>query len=121
MSFESINLADKLGKFSDHWSPRVIAELNDYQVKLAKVEGEFVWHKHDDTDELFLCLNGELTIEFRDGSVKLGEGDLYVVPKGVEHKPVAETECHILLLEPRNVVNTGESGGALTADNDVWV
>ena len=121
MSHDAINLREKLQKFSDHWSPRVIAELNEYQVKLAKLDGEFVWHNHEDTDELFLCLNGSLTIELRDGKVTLNEGDLYVVPKGVDHKPVADKECHVLLLEPKGVVNTGDAGGELTAENDVWV
>lgn len=115
------NLAGKLEDIAEHWSPRIVAELNDYQVKLAKVEGEFVWHDHPDTDELFLVLHGQLTIDFRDGSVELGPGELTVVPRGVEHRPRAESECHILLLEPRGVVNTGDAGGELTADNNRWV
>lgn len=121
MQGKAINLADKFAKFSERWSPRVVAGLNDYQVKLAKIEGEFVWHSHPDTDELFLVLKGEMTIELRDGSATLEEGDLYVVPKGVEHKPRAEHECHLLLLEPRGVVNTGDAQSDLTAENDVWV
>ena len=116
-----VNLADKLARFSEHWSPRVVAELNDYQFKLAKLEGEFVWHAHDDTDEAFLVLAGSLRIEFRDGVAHLGEGDLYVVPKGTEHRPCAERECHVLLIEPRGVVNTGDAGGELRAANDVWI
>ena len=121
MGYSSINLRDKLAAFGDHWSPRVVAELNDYQFKVAKVQGAFVWHSHLETDEAFLVLAGELIIEFRDGSVELAEGELYVVPKGVEHRPVAAAECHILLIEPRGVVNTGEAGGERTAANDRWV
>lgn len=118
---EAINLAEKLARIDGHWSPRVVAELNDYQVKLVRIQGEFVWHDHRDTDELFLVLKGELRIAFRDGEVRLREGELYVVPRGVEHKPYAQDECHVLLLEPRGVVNTGEAGGALQAANDVWI
>ncbi|MDX9759714.1 MAG: cupin domain-containing protein [Bacteroidota bacterium] len=116
-----INLADKLSRFSDHWQLRVVAELNDYQVKLAKIEGEFVWHRHDDTDELFFIVAGELVIEFRDRSVTLGPGEMMVVPRGVEHRPVARAECHIMLIEPRGVINTGDAGGAMTALNDLWI
>jgi mannose-6-phosphate isomerase-like protein (cupin superfamily) len=118
---DAINLREKLACFSEHWSPRVVAEMNDYQFKLAKFEGSFVWHSHDDTDEVFLVLAGTLGIEFRDGSVELGEGEMCVVPKGVEHRPFAERECHVLLVEPRGVVNTGDAASDLRADNDVWV
>jgi mannose-6-phosphate isomerase-like protein (cupin superfamily) len=99
----------------------VIAEMNDYQFKLAKVEGEFVWHSHDDTDETFIVIDGELTIEFRDRHVVLKKGEMVVVPRGVEHKPSAENECQIMLIEPKGVLNTGDSGGELTAENDVWI
>lgn len=117
-----VNLKDKLARFSEHWSPRIVAELNDYQLKLVKVEGEFVWHSHADTDEMFLCLEGELGIAFRDGKVRLSSGELYIVPRGVEHKPFAETECHVMLIEPRGVVNTGNAeAGPLTAEPDRWV
>ena len=116
-----VNFAEKFSKFSEHWSPRVVAEMNDYQFKLVKLEGDFVWHDHKDTDEVFLVIKGTMGIELRDGVVKLSEGEMYVVPKGVEHKPFAESECHVLLIEPRGVVNTGESGGELQAENDVWV
>ena len=105
---ESINLQEKLSKFSDHWAPKVIAEMNDYQFKLVKVEGEFIWHNHPDTDEVFIVIEGEMKIEFEDGTVELSQGEMYVVPKGVMHKPVAENECKIMLVEPRGVVNTGE-------------
>lgn len=116
-----INLEEKLRRFSEHWSPRVVAEMNDYQFKLAKFEGRFVWHSHEETDEVFLVLAGRMGIELRDGTVELGEGDLYVVPRGTEHRPFAEEECHVLLVEPRGVVNTGEADSALRAENDVWI
>lgn len=98
-----------------------MAEMNDYQFKLAKVQGEFVWHDHPDTDEVFIVLDGTLEIEFRDGKVTLKSGEMFVIPMGVEHKPVAQSECAIMLIEPRGVVNTGEVGNKLTAENDVWV
>lgn len=121
MSREPINFERKLAMFHDHWSPRVIAEMNDYQLKLAKIRGEFVWHDHPDTDEVFIVLAGRMAIDFRDGRVELGAGETYVVPKGVEHKPCAEEECRLLLIEPRGVVNTGNAGGELTAESDVWI
>jgi mannose-6-phosphate isomerase-like protein (cupin superfamily) len=111
---DAVNLAQKLSLFSDHWAPRIVAALNDYDVKVVKVKGEFVWHDHHDTDELFLVLRGHLRIELRDGAVDLAPGELYVVPRGVQHRPVAAEECEILLVEPRGVVNTGEAGGPLT-------
>ncbi len=120
MGYEAVNLAEKLASFDEAWSPRVVAELNDYQLKVARFRGEFTWHAHAETDEAFLVLDGTLDIEFRDGRVTLRAGELYVVPRGVEHRPVAESECHVLLIEPRGVVNTGEAGGAQTAPNDVW-
>lgn len=119
--YQPINLKEKLAKFSDRWAPRVIGELNNYQIKVVKIEGEFVWHSHAETDELFLVINGRMAIEFRDGQVDLAPGELYIVPRMVEHRPVAKEECHILLIEPRGVVNTGDAGGELTAENDVWV
>jgi mannose-6-phosphate isomerase-like protein (cupin superfamily) len=118
---KAIKLQQKLGLISEHWSPRVIAELNDYQFKLVRIQGEFVWHDHPDTDEAFLCLEGEMSIHFRKGRVDLCAGDLYVVPRGVEHKPVARNECCVMLIEPRGVVNTGDAGGDLTAESDVWL
>ena len=121
MNYQSINFSEKLKIFSDLWQPRVIAEMNDYQFKLVKIKGEFVWHKHDDTDEVFIVLEGEMEIEFRDGSVEMKAGEMFVIPKKVEHKPFAEEECKILLVEPRGVVNTGDSSGELTAENDVWI
>ena len=116
-----INLSKKFEKFSDHWAPKVIAEMNDYQFKLAKVEGEFVWHIHEGTDETFNILDGELTIEFRDRTLTLSKGEMIVIPKGVEHKPAAETECRIMIIEPKGITNTGDAGGSLTAENDVWI
>ena len=122
MNYSSINLQEKLTKFSEHWSPKIIAQLNDYHLKLAKVQGEFVWHDHPDTDEVFIVLNGHIDILFRDGKVSLNEGEMFVVPKGVEHKPAAEQECHILLIEPAGLVNTGNATDSeLTAPNDVWI
>ncbi|HIZ36045.1 MAG TPA: cupin domain-containing protein [Candidatus Ruania gallistercoris] len=100
---------------SEHWSPKVVARLNDYEVKLVRIEGEFVWHSHQDTDELFLVLAGELTIQLRDRSVTLGPGQLYVVPRGVEHCPRADGEVKAMLLEPAGVINTGDASGDLTA------
>ena len=116
-----INLRDKFGRISEHWQPRVVAEMNDYQFKLAKIQGEFVWHKHDDTDEVFIVVDGRMKLEFRDGKVELNAGEMYVVPRGVEHKPIAENECAIMLVEPRGTVNTGDAGGERTAPNDVWI
>jgi len=121
MEFKSINFAEKLALFSEHWSPRVIAEMNDYQFKLVKFKGEFVWHDHADTDEVFIVLSGEMKIQFRDGEVVLGVGEMFVVEKGVEHKPFAEEECQVLLVEPRGVVNTGEVDSGLKAENDNWI
>ncbi len=107
--------------FHDHWKPRVVAEMNDYQFKLAKIKGEFVWHNHPDTDETFVVIEGRLDIEFREGKVTLEKGEMYVIPKGVEHKPVAYKECHIMVIEPKGVVNTGDIDSDLTARNDVWI
>ena len=116
-----LNFKDKLTEFSEHWTPKVIAEMNDYQFKLAKLQGEFVWHDHPETDEAFIVLDGKMTILFRDGSIDLSEGEMFVVPKGVEHKPVADQECHILLIEPRGVTNTGQANSDLKAQNDIWI
>ena len=118
MSAEAVDLGRKLSLFTELWSPKVIARVNDYEVKVVKVKGQFVWHRHEDTDELFLVLLGRLRIQMREGDVEIGPGQMYVVPKGVEHCPVAEEETHALLLEPRGVVNTGDAGGDLTATHD---
>ena len=104
-----VNLGEKLSKFSEQWTPKVIAEMNDYQFKLVKIEGEFVWHEHLDTDEAFIVIEGSMRIDFDDGSsVELDEGEMYVVPRGVRHRPCAESECKVMLVEPKGVVNTGE-------------
>ena len=122
MSFPTpVSLAEKLSAFSELWSPRVVAEMNDYQFKLVKLEGEFVWHTHHETDEAFLVLAGEMEIGFRDRTVTVRVGELFVVPKGVEHVTRAARECHALIVEPRGVINTGDAGGGRTARNDVWV
>jgi mannose-6-phosphate isomerase-like protein (cupin superfamily) len=114
------NLASTLSLFTEHWSPRIVAQLNDYDVALVKVKGEFVWHKHDDTDDFFLVLKGHLTIQLRDRDIELDKGDLFVVPRGVEHCPRADEEAHVLLIEPAGTPNTGDAGGPLTADKR-WV
>ena len=116
-----INLKEKLSKFSDHWSPRVIAEMNNYQFKLVKIKDDFVWHSHEDTDEVFIVIDGKMNIEFEDKTILLEEGEMFVVPRGVKHKPYSEEECKIMIVEPKGVVNTGKEGGELTADNDVWI
>ena len=121
MEYKAINLQNKLEKFSDQWAPRIIAQFNDYHVKLVKVKGEFVWHDHKETDELFIVLKGTLDILFSEGKTTLNAGEMYIVPRGVEHKPVAEQECHILLMEPAGTINTGEVVDALTAKENVWV
>ncbi|MBZ4020455.1 cupin domain-containing protein [Streptomyces purpurogeneiscleroticus] len=109
-----VNLDEKLSQFSELWAQKKVATLNDYEVKLAKLKGEFVWHTHEDTDELFLVLSGRLTIQLTDGNVVLGPGELFVVPRGVEHCPVADEETAILLLEPAGTLNTGDAGGRMT-------
>lgn len=114
---DKINLQDKLSQFDEHWSPRIVAELNGQHVKLAKVKGAFVWHHHEDEDELFYVLTGRLTIEFRDGSVELGPGECVVVPRGVEHRPVAEEETHILMFEPASTLNTGNVRSERTVED----
>jgi mannose-6-phosphate isomerase-like protein (cupin superfamily) len=103
-----INLQDKLSKFTDHWSPKIIGQYNGNDMMVVKVKGEFVWHQHPDTDDFFMVLKGALTIKLRDGDVKLGPGEIYVVHKGVEHCPVAEEECHLLVIEPSGTPNTGD-------------
>ena len=121
MTYQAINLQQKLGLFDEQWAPKVIAEMNDYQFKIVKIQGDFVWHDHPDTDETFLVIDGDLRIDFRDGAVHLKPGEMFIVPKGVEHKPYAENEVKMLLIEPRGVLNTGNAGGDLTAENDVWI
>jgi mannose-6-phosphate isomerase-like protein (cupin superfamily) len=120
MMYTAINLRSKFTLFAEQWAPKVVAEMNDYQFKIVKVQGDFVWHDHQDTDETFMVIEGTLRIDFRDGHVQLGAGDLFVVPKGVEHKPSAQEEVKLLLIEPRGVVNTGVAGER-TAPNDAWI
>lgn len=115
MTTDAVDLDAKFALFSEHWSPKLVARLNDYEVKLVKLKGEFVWHSHEDTDELFLVVEGRLIIQLRDREVTLGPGQLFVVPRGVEHCPRADEEVKVLLLEPAGVVNTGDAGGELTA------
>lgn len=119
--YQAINLKDKLSKFNDLWSPKLIGEMNDYQFKLIKITGDFEWHVHQDTDKVFFTLEGEMIIDFRDGQVKISKGEMFILPKGVEMKPSAEKECHIMLVEPRSVVNTGGTESELTAANDTWI
>ena len=118
---KKINLEEKFALFNEHWTPKIISELNDYQIKIVKVEGDFVWHDHSETDEFFLVIEGTLFIEFEDETMELNAGELYVVPKGVQHRPYALEECKVMLIEPRGVVNTGEAESNLTAFNDVWI
>lgn len=119
--YKAINFERKLALFDEQWTPKVVAEMNDYQFKVVKIQGDFVWHDHQDTDEAFVVLDGDLRIDFRDGSVSLSKGEMFVVPKGVEHKPCAESEVKLLLIEPRGILNTGHEGGERTAENDVWI
>jgi mannose-6-phosphate isomerase-like protein (cupin superfamily) len=118
---EVINFARKFDLFSEQWQPKVVAELNDYQFKIVRITGDFVWHDHPETDEAFIVLDGKLRIDLRDRSVMLGPGEMFVVPKGTEHKPFAENEVKMLLIEPRGTLNTGHEGGDRTAENDVWI
>lgn len=121
ISAQPINLLHKLSLFEEQWSPKVIAQMNDYQFKVVRLQGDFIWHSHPETDETFLVLEGTLRIDFRDTSVVLKSGELYVVPRGVEHKPYAEHEVKLMLVEPCGVLNTGQEGGERTAQNDRWI
>ena len=109
---KAINLTEKLSTFSDYWQPCVVGQFNGHDLMVVKVKGEFVWHKHDETDDFFLVLSGRINIQLRDGTVALGPGEIFVVPKGVEHCPVAEDEAHVLLIEPRGTPNTGNTATA---------
>ena len=121
MNYQAINFQQKFSLFSEQWQPKVVAEMNDYQFKLVRLQGDFIWHDHPDTDETFIVLEGKLRIDFRDGAVDLSTGEMFVIPKGVEHKPFAEDEVKLMLIEPRGVLNTGSEAGDRTAQNDVWV
>lgn len=116
---DKVNLARKLALFGEHWSPKIVAQMNDCDVQVVKLKGEFVWHKHEDTDDFFLVLKGRLTIQLRDRNVELEEGELFVVPRGVEHCPRADEEAHVLLIEPAGTPNTGDAGGPLTARKEI--
>ncbi|MEM7582910.1 MAG: cupin domain-containing protein [Acidobacteriota bacterium] len=118
---DKINLDQKFGLFSEHWQHKIVAELNGQHVKLAKLEGPFVWHHHEDEDELFMVIKGRLTMELRDGNVELGEGEMLVVPRGVEHRPVADEEVWLMMFEPASTVNTGNAGGDRTVAQPDWI
>jgi len=121
MSREPVRFADKFAAVHDLWSPRIVARMNDIDFKLVRIRGEFVWHRHPETDEAFIVLEGSMEIRFRDGAVRLEAGDMFVVPRGVEHCPVAREECRILLVEPAGTRNTGDAAGERTAPSDVWI
>jgi mannose-6-phosphate isomerase-like protein (cupin superfamily) len=121
MDYQAINLQAKFALFADQWSPKIIARMNDYHFKLVNFEGDFIWHNHADTDEVFIVIDGEMSIAFRDGSVTLKAGELFVVPRGVDHKPYAEKECRAMLVEPAGTRNTGAVGGDMTAEDNVWI
>ncbi len=121
MKSKGINIKQKFSKISNYWSPKILAEMNNHEIKLAKIKGDFIWHSHEKTDETFIVIEGEMEIKFHDRIIYLKEGDLFVVPKGVEHKPYAESECKIILLELKGTQNTGNKSDKLTAENDLWV
>ena len=121
MNYQAINFQQKFSLFSEQWQPKVVAEMNDYQFKLVRLQGDFIWHDHPDTDETFIVLEGQLRIDFRDGAVNLSAGEMFVIPKGIEHKPFADGEVKLMLIEPRGVLNTGGETGDRTAQNDVWI
>jgi len=121
MTYLPINFQSKFALFSEHWSPKIIAQLNDYYLKLVKIQGEFIWHSHADTDEVFIVLDGSMDINFRDGKVTLNPGETFVVPKGIEHKPYAASECKLMVIEPAGTINTGDAGGELTAEDGIWI
>jgi mannose-6-phosphate isomerase-like protein (cupin superfamily) len=121
MDLLPINFANKFSLFAEQWSPKIIAQMNDYHFKIAKIQGEFVWHSHPETDETFIVIHGKMQIQFREGAVNLDAGEMFIVPKGMEHKPVAEEECHILMVELAGTINTGDAGGEMTIEDTAWV
>ena len=121
MIYRAINLERKFELFAEQWQPKVVAEMNDYQFKIVRLQGDFVWHDHQDTDETFFVLDGELRIDFPDGAVTVAAGEMFVVPRGMRHKPFAAREVKVMIIEPRGVPNTGHEGGERTARNDVWI
>lgn len=118
---KKINLISKYKKITEHWSPKVVAEMNDYQFKLAKIKNDFIWHSHEDTDETFIVIEGKINIEFEDETVELSEGEMIVVPKGKKHRPYADKEAKIMLIEPKGVRNTGDIVSDLTSDDNQWI
>jgi mannose-6-phosphate isomerase-like protein (cupin superfamily) len=116
-----VNFKEKLALFTEQWSPKIVAQMNDYHFKVVKLQGEFIWHSHPETDETFIVVEGEMDIEFRDGAATLRKGEMLVVPRGVEHRPVAEKECHVLLVEPVGTPNTGDAGGERTVTDPDWI
>ena len=118
---KKINFKSKFDKFNDHWSPKVIAEMNDYQFKLAKIKDDFIWHEHNDTDEAFIVISGVIWIEFKDETIQINAGEMIIVPKGTKHRPYAKEEAQIMLVEPKGVINTGDIESDLTAPNDQLV
>ena len=118
---EVVNLTNKFSLIDNHWDPKVIAQLNDYHLKITKIQGEFVWHSHPETDEVFLVVEGQLTIHLRDDDLYLSQGELCVIPRGVEHKPAAKEECQILMMEPAGTLNTGDAGGERTIEDVDWI
>jgi mannose-6-phosphate isomerase-like protein (cupin superfamily) len=121
MDYSAINLNGKFALFSDHWSPKIIAKMNDYHFKLVKIQGEFVWHRHEETDEVFIVVDGEMIIEFRDGSVNIKTGEMFVIPLGVEHKPCSSKECKLILVELAGTINTGDSLSEMTVEDYSWI
>ena len=122
MVSEPININSKFKLFSDYWSPRVVAEINNYQIKLVKIKGDFIWHQHTETDEVFLVIEGSMGIQFKEGTVLLNEGEMFVVKKSRKHKPFAIEECKVMIIEPKGVKNTGNKTDAdLEAENDIWI
>ena len=118
---KKINIKHKFSKFSEYWSPKVLAEMNDYQFKIAKIKGEFIWHNHTETDEVFIVIEGSMKILLRGKTIQLSKGDLYVVPKGIDHKPVAEKECKLMLVELKGTKNTGSETHKLTSEDNQWI
>ena len=121
MNQHPINFSNKFSLFSELWSPKIIAQMNDYHFKIAKIHGEFVWHSHPETDEAFIVIRGKMQIQFEEGAVNLKAGEMFVIPKGIEHKPIAKEECHILMIELAGTLNTGDAGGQRTIEKTVWI
>ena len=121
MNINVVNLTHKFSLITKQWDPKIVAQLNDYHIKIAKIQGDFVWHSHPETDEVFLVIEGTLVIHLRDGELQLDTGELCVIPRGVEHKPAAEGECQILMVEPAGTLNTGDAGGDRTVEDTAWI